>query len=883
MSNNDFINNGILEYDIDDWENWDGIEEDEEVEEYEPISDKDFKTAIKASQEVITTFVREVFGKKQLKKIEKVLKDVNCELDKDLSSTDTSGYFDGENIFIVNEFASRNKDTYHLIHTLIHEYAHAFSRLIIKNEQIYFGLNDIDSMINPIVEEAFANMFAEMSINNYYKKDRTLSYFKESKEEILSLNHSGNDFSYYEEGNFLKTIFYFLKKENRDLSAFEKYFFESKGDFADECISVLGEDVWEIFKRLRNVRNGLGEENNTNQYLPKEILNLINSVEKNMIFDEKEYESSEGSELYHTQNCILDYISFLRSNKLGELSANGIDRIIENSKGRVQEICTSYGYNDSLKAFIFRCLKESNNDSNTISKMIELAGGIPFDIIKTICDDKDINYIIDMYIKCNVLSLDCNYEDAMIFLQDKIANEKGEETDLAKRSKNTINEWTKISNLTLLYLLKKEATNDQLKVILDFYIGNPNLYDINSAMNVIEEIGDEGLDEEAKNGLGNIVFDIGNDLESIDEIKDLQLLKEICSKNIINGDTVGYYLKYNTTAIPKIENDVSEAIECFNKYGCNIENKEEIINEIRQGNYRNLRIESNIDLNVLKQLNNDDIDKISILLNMIISQFLERKDLDLTNGSKDYNDILFLIDFDTQEKFKMQEYVRANIFEKVRDNVISSENSNEMDMQGLIAHVEKNQSYFKNKSKIKNYIESIDELYLVSDSIKQYLYEKKLTDEELHNLIVFFEEDKHHYRNSAIEYNLETINKVVRLVEYSDLEMDSPNYQEGEEQFIHKLIHATSITKLTEENKLILYEIYKRLKTIKGLEIEDIDESFFATTSSKDEIQNDEILQSGVIAAETTRIGLAKTMIRQVIENIKESVKKDKNDIEKDN
>lgn len=60
MSNNDFINNGILEYDIDDWEDWDEIEENEEVAEYEPISDKDFKTAIKASQEVIKTFVREV-------------------------------------------------------------------------------------------------------------------------------------------------------------------------------------------------------------------------------------------------------------------------------------------------------------------------------------------------------------------------------------------------------------------------------------------------------------------------------------------------------------------------------------------------------------------------------------------------------------------------------------------------------------------------------------------------------------------------------------------------------------------------------------------------------------------------------------------------------
>lgn len=880
MNNNDFLNNEISEEYIDDWEDWAEIEE-EEIE-YEQISKEDFYWTIRDAKIVMKTFVEEIFGEEQFKKIEDIMNKVHCELDK---STDLpehiAGYFDGENVYISNSYANKSQFSHQLINVIIHEYAHAFSRLIIKDEIIHYGLNDFDSDINPVVEEAFANLFAEMAINNYYKKDRQLSTVFADNDKVL--NENGNDGSYLEEGYFLKTIMHFLQKENKDLSAIENYFFKSKGEFCDICISTLGEDIWNSFTRLRNVRNGLGEENNTDKYLPQELLNLINNIESNIKFDEKDYEKGNENALYNIQNPILDYIIFLRSNNFSELSVNELDMITEKANGKIKEIFSNYGCNDSLKKYILKCLKESKNNSDAISKIIELTGGIPFDVVKSISEERDIYYILDTYIKCNTLSFDSNYKDAIIFLQEKISKELGETQNNVINNKDLISDWTTISNFTLSYILKKKASNEQIKEILDFYTSNPKLADMNNVLMIIDELGNDELDDIEYNGLARLVYDIGDELESLNEVKDLQLLKDISSHTVVDEKKIETYLRHNTTLVQKIENDTFEAIKCFEKYGYYIENSNEIIENIRQCNYKNLEIKPNLDISLLKQIQEEDIDKISILINMSIEQFLSKEDLALKIGTKDYNDILFLTDLDIQDKFKMEDYSREAILNKIKNNMSQSRDIDEITRKDINRHIEQNKTYLKNRNNIKTYIKNTEELYLISEPMAEYLSNKKLTDEELGDLITFFEEDKLHFRNSKIEYNLETINKVAKLVKHSDIDIDYPNNcQEGEKQFIYKLIHATSLTSLNEENKRFLYEIYIKLKTINGLEIEEFDESFLETLNVRDEevnVQENDVLQSGVIAAERVRMSSIKNNSEILVDAVKELSNEEEKDI----
>ena len=101
-----------------------------------------------------------------------------------------------------------------MIHVIIHEYAHAFSRLISKG------------YVNAVVDEAFADMFAEMSINNYIQKGNKINYIPQNDNEILAKNNGYYEqTSYIKEGEFTRSIMYALKTKDRDLEALREYLF----------------------------------------------------------------------------------------------------------------------------------------------------------------------------------------------------------------------------------------------------------------------------------------------------------------------------------------------------------------------------------------------------------------------------------------------------------------------------------------------------------------------------------------------------------------------------------------------------------------------------------------------------------------------------------
>ena len=437
---------GTIKVDDDGWEINDDRDEgntEESIQAHESITIEQMSDAIEEAKKIMLLFVEEYFGEDILNKVSSVIDSLKIGIDRDPKTAKLcSAYYSQEGIFLTENYCKSKMNSIDMIHVIIHEYAHSFSYLLSKN------------YVNAVVEEAFADIFAEMSINNYIQKGNKINYISANDNDMLSKNNGYYEqTSYISEGEFTRGIMYALKTKDRDMEALREYFFGEKEKFVDICEEILGHRLRVILTEdLANVQNQLGVENNTFLYLPQASRRLKNILGNyfNYPIDENTIrqhgKSREESELYTVEGSLIDSVYFenklryewlkkidfssiKRSNAqqiFSDLHVEDIQEISRKSNGKIKESCSKGGYSDFIKLLIRGWYLVNKESPSSFEEIVSLTGSIPYDIFLEILADKEIsniNDILHLLAQYHVLNDEDNYLNILGLLNKKVGNE----------------------------------------------------------------------------------------------------------------------------------------------------------------------------------------------------------------------------------------------------------------------------------------------------------------------------------------------------------------------------------------------------------------------------------------------------------------------------
>ena len=458
---------------------------DEHVLEEKNISEEEISYAVESAKEMMKNFVGNVFGEETLNKVLPILEQVIVKIDKDPKIAEQcSGYFDGESVYLTEQTCKNCKDTISLLSIIIHEYAHAFSALI---------SNGMLTSIDAVTEEALANVFAEMCINFYIKNNQEISYL--SKEQNIQLQQNGYpiDYSYAEEGNFTKSILYALKCQKMDLNAIREYFFGKKENYIDICTEILGDEFFDnVQEPLGNVINGLGQINNTSQYLPQAMKKLRGTLDNH-------FQGAIGSEcidyganrklgnLYAVNTPILEQIYYDKKMQyewtgkeldLENLNIEDLNELYSKSNGIILELCQTNGYSDFVKKLISSWYNQCDGDLEKFDEIIKITGGIPLEQLFHIIEDRGIsslNDILKLYSKYHIMCDKENYINALDYLMQNSGSKNNEDVLKFLQEASIESDAPTITDQTCLALSYMNLDEEQFKELILFYGKPPHI------------------------------------------------------------------------------------------------------------------------------------------------------------------------------------------------------------------------------------------------------------------------------------------------------------------------------------------------------------------------------------------------------------------------
>lgn len=878
-----------------DMEDDDWVEDiDEKDEDKNPVTIEQMKDAIDESKKIMLFFIKDNFGEDIDIRAEELLNTLNIDIDSDEKTAEAcSAYHSPEKgIFLTEKYCKKHKDSIDMLHTIIHEYAHAFSSKLSKG------------YVNAVIEEAFADLFGEICINYYIQNNNRIKYISEKENDDLLKNGFYDYNSYINEGDFVSPIMYALKKEGRDIEALKEYFGGNKEDFLDICEVTLGWDCRSLLEYdLFDVHNQLGVENNTKDFLPQAIVKIRNVFMDylNGTLDEKEFKFETEKPLYSSDKPLLNAIAFeskLRQKLLSNIASRSnadinsenifsnltiadIQQITLEDSELLKELCSRYGFSDFIKKFIKGWYLAPKDNPEDFEKIMPLIGGyIPFDICTGIIQQqklKNTNDIFKLLSRYNVLSDEDNYLNIIEYINTKI-NNRISKTQLSEDYNNKDESMIFLNQNLLEGMSDINLSDEQLRKIMYLYsnpisrINNDNIIDV---IDVLNNIDYSELPKNVTEKLASIGFDLATCICYKEQNKDIDLGVLISAHKLPNGigDELYNFLIFENK--DEIFNKSKEAIQFLKEFGLQMTNEQEVLDLIESEKYKEIQFKPELNANSLYAFM-ADTNKTKILLNAYINQFFETTEPDFFNNQENINVLLMLLDVSNQNLLGMSDITKKRICSIIENKVNTSETILDENRTLLNRELRKNYRAQEGTQKLSEFFEGIKarETMVVSEHIMDYLLTSGASSYQVDSIINFYntkisneiEGDKN------TKYDLKNINSILNLVKNCNIDISSDEYNFGADQLVIELMTRARTVEVDDSNIKTLQEIYGKLQNIKGLDEEIIREHLFDDEDIMNRICTDSALLDSAIQAtiEKTREGVIRNQSIKIIDRVEQ-------------
>ncbi len=601
------------------------------------------KRSISEAKDIMRKFVGDNFGDDNLELLEECFDKVPTYLDRSPSKAKCGyAYYQPlfNQIYIIDDYLKENSGTIDMIHTIIHEYAHA---IVSK------------SSMNFVIEESFANLFAEMCINHYIQKGEVIKSIPGKKmRELREYGYYNCDSSYAEEGVFAKTMMFLSRVEGYEMEMMEEYFFGSRKKFIEQNVELYGNELKDIWENKLNKIEKItdGKASNREKYLP-EATNELGYMLSNILTlnDLRQYNREKKSGLYNIENDVLDSIYSVKIDKkfekdlcyiagveryndiievLGRLNENNLRTLINYWGNEVSYKNSSFGYTKFMKSFVDGLYQMNRGNLSNFDRFLPFTGTIPIEVFEKIVNDRGINNLADikeLALKYGVIHNQKNkdYVPNSLKLLILIKRNIGSYSDVTEQiiqNKNFPKDHRIMMNLSeemLEALSYFDISNDYLEKIFKIYgdfkkeILSEHILE---SIDILKKIPFFDSPDFVKNGLIRIKKDIQSCIK-VNAVKDLNMLREV--------DKL-----YSSTRISvdkkKVIHDVELAIINLAANGYKITNSPEIMQNIQEGNFKKIKIMPRLNIKNLEAFVGN-YDRTNILFNMALEDFLKSKDL----------------------------------------------------------------------------------------------------------------------------------------------------------------------------------------------------------------------------------------------------------------
>ena len=658
------------------------------------ITSQVIKDNIEESKYIIYQFVRNNFGEEEADLVENLLKNIPIYISYSPEDQDRINgcYANSYNeIYLVNNFVKRSMGTVDLMHTIIHECAHAISNKISK------GLK-----INTVIEESFVNIFTEMCINDYYQRGgiiKTIS--KKENHEFKNDVYYNRHRSYFKEGIFSRSMMYLSRVDGSEMDLFKEYFFGSKKIFLKELIDLYDRTILDIFKNsINKIRRNEEGVMNTDKYIGKGFKDLSRVLINLLTLDDlRKYDSEKRSGLYNIENDLMDNVYSKKidmklekdlyrivgltntktmQEALLKLSRNDIKNLLSYWGTEVANKNSLFEYTGFMKRLTANWYRINNGELSKFNQIMPLIGTIPIELFETILKDNNVNdfqSIVNFTLKYKIINNEYGFEyshNSDILLS--MINEKiGLGADFNHiggrgRDESKLN----LNEDMLKVMASLEMPKEWFQKIFRIYgqsrasVFNEDIYD---SIDVLKYIPFSNSPFIVKNGLMRIKGDIESCV--IEKgVDDLNLLREI--DGLYSNEKIPVNLR-------KLNDDVEVAIINLAVNGYRITNGEEIKYHIMKGDFRNIRIEPKLDV---KKLNAfvGTYDTTNILFNLVMEDFLQSREL--TDNDENLRTCMKLLNSDMKDKLNISDRMEKRLCSAIQNEINESR-----DMSGELKNI----------------------------------------------------------------------------------------------------------------------------------------------------------------------------------------------------
>lgn len=679
------------------------------------ITSQVIKDNIEESKYIIYQFVRNNFGEEEADLVENLLKNIPIYISyspEDQDRINGCYAYSYNEIYLVNNFVKRSMGTVDLMHTIIHECAHAISNKISKGFRI-----------NTVIEESFVNIFAEMCINDYYQRGgiiKTIS--KKANREFKNDGYYNRHRTYFKEGIFTRSMMYLSRVDGSEMDLFKEYFFGSKKIFLNELIDLYDRDILDIFKNsINKIRRNEEGEMNTDKYIGKGFKDLSRVLMNLLTLDDlRRYDSEKRSGLYNIENDLMDNVYSKKIDMKLEIDLYRIVGIINTktlqeallklSRNDIKDLLSYWGNEIANKNFLFEYtgfMKQltdnwyriNNGELSKFNQIMPLIGTIPIELFEIILKDNNVNdfqSIVNFTLKYKIINNEYGFEyshNSDILLS--MINEKiGLGSDFnyiggRGRYESKLN----LSEDMLKAMVSINMPDEWFQKIFKIYgqskasVFNEDIYD---SIDVLKHIPFSNSPLIVKNGLMRIKEDIESCVIA-KGVNDLNLLREI--DGIYSNERIPVNLR-------KLNDDVETAIINLAVNGYKITNGEEIKYHIMKGDFRNIRIEPKLDT---KKLNAfvGTYDTTNILFNLVMEDFLQSREL--TDSDENLSTCMKLLNSDMKDKLNISDRMEKRLCLAIQNEISESRDMSD-ELKNSVNIISK-----KHISKIKKYEELFPE------------------------------------------------------------------------------------------------------------------------------------------------------------------------------
>ena len=658
------------------------------------ITSQVIKDNIEESKYIIYQFVRNNFGEEEADLVENLLKNIPIYISYSPEDQDRINgcYANSYNeIYLVNNFVKRSMGTIDIMHTIIHECAHAISYKISKG----FG-------INTVIEESFVNIFAEMCINDYYQRGgiiKTIS--KKANYEFQNYGYYNRHRSYFKEGIFSRSMMYLSRVDGSEMDLFKEYFFGSKKIFLNELVDLYDRDILDIFKNsINKIRRNEEGEMNTDKYIGKGFKDLSRVLMNLLTLDDlRRYDSEKRSGLYNIENDLMDnvyskkidmkleidlyrIVGIINTKTLQEallkLSRNDIKDLLSYWGDEIANKNFSFEYTGFMKQLTANWYRINNGELYKFNQIMPLIGTIPIELFKTILKDNNVNdlqSIVNFTLKYRIINNEYGFEyshnsDILLSMINERIGLGSDFNHIGRRGRD----WIKLnlSEDMLKVMASLEMPKEWFQKIFKIYgqskasVFNEDIYD---SIDVLKHIPFSNSPFIVKNGLMRIKEDIQSCVIA-KGVDDLNLLREI--DGLYSNEKIPVNLR-------KINDDVEVAIINLAVNGYKITNGEEIRYHIMKGDFRNIRIEPKLDP---KKLNAfvGTYDTTNILFNLVMEDFLQSREL--TDNDENLSTCMKLLNSDMKDKLNISDRMEKRLCLAIQNEISKSR-----DMSGELKNI----------------------------------------------------------------------------------------------------------------------------------------------------------------------------------------------------